>query len=380
MLFRILVNWVKLLTKFHYLSYPKLLTNMKLKLLLLLIAYTSFAQVPAYYSNIDFTQNAENIKSQLATLITTTHTTELVYTSGSSGFLDTWTVLKQSDKDPDNAANVLMIYGWNDTSSTVSEQRSRDVNESCHTSSCTGKWVREHTFPKSIGTPNLGTEFAGADAHNLRAIDAQRNNTRSNKLFGAAAASTASFSINANSWYPGDEWRGDVARIVMYMYLRYPTQCAPINVATGPTTFAPLLDMPDLLLQWNAEDPPSTFELNRNNTIALNQGNRNPFIDNPYLATLIWNGPQTTDTWNVLFNATTSLSKIQLYPIQTDGTIYVRNDTGINLRYTLYNTIGQQLQEDILEQQIHLSNYASGIYLIQIKSNETTQMFKIFKK
>lgn len=353
---------------------------MTLKLLLILVTFSTFAQIPTYYNTVDFTENGENIKFQLTTLITSTHTTELVYTAGSSGLLDTWTVLKQSDLDPTNADNVLLLYGWNDASTTVSEHRSRNFNESCHTSSCTGKWVREHTFPKSIGTPNLGTEFAGSDAHNLRAIDAQRNNSRSNKLYGAASVSASSFSIDSNSWYPGDEWIGDVARIIMYMYVRYPTQCAPVNVATGTTTFAPLQDMPDLLLQWNAQDPPSSFEINRNNTIALNQGNRNPFIDNPFLATLIWTGPQATDSWNVLANDSNSVSKIVLYPTQTNGLIYVTNTKKTNLKYTLFNAWGQQLTEQDLEQEIDLSKYASGLYLIKVATANTNQTFKIIKR
>lgn len=353
---------------------------MKLKLLLLLLSYSGFAQIPAYYSTIDFTQSGENIKSQLITLITQTHTTQLVYTSGSSGLLDTWTVLKQSDLDLLNTDNVLLLYGWDDTSTTVSEIRSRDKTQSCHTSSCTGLWVREHTFPKSIGTPNLGTEFAGADAHNLRAIDAQRNNSRSNKLYGAAPSSTASFSIDANSWYPGDEWRGDVARIIMYMYVRYPTQCAPINVATGTTTFAPLLDMPDILLHWNAQDPPSTFEMNRNNTIATNQGNRNPFIDNPYLATMIWSGPETTDAWDVLRTITQNYNAISLYPTQTEGIINVNNATSSPIKYTIYSLQGQQMVSGILAEQIDISDFTNGLYLIQLMQDENRHMFKILKK
>lgn len=353
---------------------------MKLKLLLLLIAYTSAAQIPAYYSGIDFTQNAENVKAQLATLITNTHTTQLVYTSGSSGLLDTWTVLKQSDLDPANSNNVLLIYGWNDNSTTVSEHRSRGLNESCHTSSCTGKWVREHTFPKSIGTPNLGTEFAGSDAHNLRAIDAQRNNSRSNKLYGAASGSAASLSIDANSWYPGDEWIGDVARIIMYMYVRYPSQCAPANVATGSTTFAPLLDMPDLLLQWNAQDPPSTFEINRNNTIANNQGNRNPFIDNPYLATLIWTGPQATDSWNVLNNDAHTFSELILYPTQTTGIIYATTNSTPNTQYSIYNIQGQKVQSSTLGKKIDITTLTSGMYIIKISDNRFSKTFKIVKQ
>src|SRR5690606_36279059 len=353
---------------------------MKLKLLFLfLIAYSCFGQIPEYYSTIDFSQNGENLKNQLATLITTTHTTELVYTSGSSGLLDTWTVLKQSDLDLDNINNVLLIYGWNDDSTTVSEHRSRDVDESCHTSSCNGKWVRENVFPRSIGTPNLGSEGAGSDAHNLKPIDSQRNNTRGNRLFGNANPSIPSHTISSNAWYPGDEWIGDVARIIMYMYLRYPTQCEAINVATGSVNFAPLGDMPDILLEWNAIDPPSDFEINRNNVIAANQGNRNPFIDNPYLATLICNGPQADDSWNVLNINEVNSFAIKLYPTVTDGLVYIENSTSTNLQYSLYNAMGQLLKENNMEKEIDLSNYSKGLYFIQVSNQGSNQTFKVVK-
>jgi len=42
------------------------------------------------------------------------------------------------------------------------------------------------------------------------------------------------------------------------------------------------------LLQWNLQDPPDDFERNRNNVIYSYQHNRNPFIDNPEFAQLIW--------------------------------------------------------------------------------------------
>src|SRR5690606_18539943 len=127
---------------------------MNIKLLFCLFFYTIVsAQIPEYYQSIDFTLQGEELKTQLSALITSTHTTELVYTSGSSGLLDTWTVLKQSDLNPLNTSNVLLIYGWNDDSSNVTEHYSRNVNLSCHTSSCNGLWVREHVFPRSLGTP-----------------------------------------------------------------------------------------------------------------------------------------------------------------------------------------------------------------------------------
>ncbi len=353
---------------------------MKLKLLLLLLSCSCFAQVPAYYGSIDFTQGGEILKDQLAALITATHTTELTYTSGSSGLLDTWTVLKQSDLDLSQQNAVLLIYGWNDQSAMVSEHRSRGVDESCHTSSCNGKWVREHVFPRSLGTPNLGSEGAGSDAHNLRAVDAQRNNTRGNRMFAGANSSIASFAINAGSWYPGDEWIGDVARIAMYMYLRYPTQCAATAVAGGSAAFADFGDMPDVLLEWNVLDPPSGFELNRNNAIAASQGNRNPFIDNPYLATLIWNGPAAADSWNLLQVDRFQTPAVKLYPTITSGTVFVENSTGAALKYCLYDSVGPLIKQEELRNEIDLSACASGLYLVRVSGQGSSKTYKLVKK
>jgi len=352
----------------------------KLKLLLSLIVYNSFGQIPSYYSTIDFLQDGESIKNQLSNLITTTHTTQLVYTSGSSGLLDTWTVLKESDLELQDENNVLLLYGWDNQSTTISEHRLRDVTFSCHTSSCTGKWVREHVFPKSLGTPDLGTEGAGSDAHNLRAIDAQRNNARSNKLFTTANPSAASYSVSSNTWYPGDEWIGDVARIIMYMHLRYPSQCNAMNAATGGSTFASLNDMPDILLQWNAQDPPSLFEINRNNQIAISQGNRNPFIDNPYLATLIWNGPESVDSWNTLSVTSKTMDELKFYPTITRDIVYVTYDNSEMLTYTVYNTTGQILASGNLSTQIDLSHYSKGLYFIQVSNLAKSRTFKVIKK
>lgn len=353
---------------------------MKLKLLLgLFITALTYAQIPAYYQSIDFSQTGPALKSQLSTLIINTHTTELVYTSGSSGLLDTWTVLKQSDLDPTNTNNVLLIYGWNDSSTNVTEHHSRGVNESCHTSSCSGLWVREHVFPKSLGTPNLENEFAGADAHNLRAIDSQRNNSRGNKLFGAGTASVPSYSINTTSWYPGDEWRGDVARIIMYMYLRYPTQCSPNSVTTSDSGNVPPPDMPELFLEWNRLDPPSEFEIQRNNVIATNQGNRNPFIDNPYLATLIWSGEAATDTWNMLSVDYSTLENIYLYPTATKDYVYINNNNYDNLSITVYNLLGQKVEVNVTATTLDFTSLSQGVYIIKLQADNQTKTVKVYK-
>ncbi|MGQ3677681.1 endonuclease [Tenacibaculum discolor] len=242
------------------------------------------SELSEYYKDVDFTLTGSSLKDVLATEIIDSHTTFLDYTPG------IWDVLKQSDLDPTDNTKVVLIYGYDDTDGNyvTDRTRSKDAN-----GGNTGDWNREHVFPKSLGTPDLGTSGPGADAHHLRPSDVKFNNDRSSKKFAAGSGNAGDVSGN---WYPGDEWKGDVARMMMYMYLRYGSQCLPKNVAVG-SVVASDSNMVDLLLEWNAQDPVSDLEIQRNNIVANEQGNRNPFIDNPYLATVIWSGNEAENTW-----------------------------------------------------------------------------------
>jgi len=242
------------------------------------------SELSEYYKDVDFTLTGSSLKDVLATEIIDSHTTFLDYTPG------IWNVLKQSDLDPTDNTKVVLIYGYDDTDGNyvTDRTRSKDAN-----GGNTGDWNREHVFPKSLGTPDLGTSGPGADAHHLRPSDVSFNSQRGNKLFATGSGNAGDVSGN---WYPGDEWKGDVARMMMYMYLRYGSQCLPKNVAVG-SVVASDSNMVDLLLEWNAQDPVSDLEIQRNNIVANEQGNRNPFIDNPYLATVIWSGNEAENTW-----------------------------------------------------------------------------------
>ncbi|WP_425656806.1 endonuclease [Tenacibaculum ascidiaceicola] len=242
------------------------------------------SELSEYYKDVDFTLTGSSLKDVLATEIIDSHTTFLDYTPG------IWNVLKQSDLDPTDNTKVVLIYGYDDTDGNyvTDRTRSKDAN-----GGNTGDWNREHVFPKSLGTPDLGTSGPGADAHHLRPSDVSFNSQRGNKLFATGSGNAGDVSGN---WYPGDEWKGDVARMMMYMYLRYGSQCLPKNVAVG-SVVASDSNMVDLLLEWNAQDPVSDLEIQRNYIVANEQGNRNPFIDNPYLATVIWSGNEAENTW-----------------------------------------------------------------------------------
>lgn len=339
----------------------------------LLLPFYCFSQIPQYYESIDFSQTGSDLKNQLNILISETHTVNLIYTP------EVWQVLKQSDLDPDNSNNVLLVYGFSDDDGVFMTDRSRNVDDSCHSSSCFGLWNREHVFPRSLGNPNLGLEYAGADAHSLRPADSQKNSSRSNRPF-EAGSGNASYITSSGNFFPGDEWKGDVARMMMYMYVRYPTQCASTNVGIGSASYSFFGDMPDVFLEWNALDPVSEFEIQRNDYVSTIQGNRNPFIDNPYLATLIWNGPDAEDRWDTLNTSSSTILPVFVYPSITSGSVYLNNPENIPYTITISNTAGIYFNAPFENNLLSLDSLKTGMYFIIIKKNDFQQTFKIIKQ
>lgn len=357
-------------------------------LLTLLFAIFSFGQdgSPAspYYNGMDWSLTGMALKNALSTKITNTHTNFLSYS-------EVWDATQVTDLDPNDPTNnnVLLIYGFSNntcptSSSDDKDHRTRNKFFKGGSTSC--EWNREHVYAKSLGTPSLnagGTSDAGEDAHHLRASDVDRNNDRASEKF--AAGSGNSGDITSTTWYPGDEWKGDVARMMMYMYLRYPTQCLPINVGVGnPVSVDP--DMIDLFLQWNAEDPVSQYEDNRNTyhgNIAnpFAQGNRNPFIDNPYLATIIWGGPIAQNRWTFLDNKTFASNSISVYPNPSNTGNFTITSVEDLTRIAIYNINGQLIQEENNPSKIgdnyEITSLASGFYFLELSNNSAKQIKKI---
>ena len=337
--------------------------------------------MPNYYEGIDFSANNRDLRDDLTNLITATHRNKLTYTPG------VWDALMVSDLDPSDQtnSNVLLIYGYDNSSEPKNHRtRNKDLrNTGCSAGQCTGLWEREHVFPKSLAQPELITtsRSAGTDAHNLRAADRQMNSLRSNKPYIDATGNARS--VGGNAFYPGDEWIGDVARIMMYMYVRYNDEntqlCDPNIVAWENTnTFSP--EMPDLFLKWNALDPPSELELVRNEVISELQGNRNPFIDNPYIATLTWGGQTATNTWSELSSTDYNLQevKVEITPNPTTSIATINSNQFVSAN--LYNINGSLLQS-VTTKEVNLSSYPAGIYILAITlENGTIVTKKVIKK
>lgn len=148
-------------------------------------------------------------------------------------------------------------------------------------------WNREHVWPKNLG--GFNTSGPGADLHHIRPSDASVNSTRGNKKYGYANGGTEKYGSNPasgclggyyNSTYfePLDNVKGDVARICLYVHVRYGGEWSQCSKITN------VFQSVDVLLEWMAIDPVDTWEMGRNEVVAAYQGNRNVFIDYPELA------------------------------------------------------------------------------------------------
>ena len=337
---------------------------------------SNFGQVPSYYQSINLNLTGDLLKTELSNLIISTHQNLIPYTSTNS--VDTWDVIKSSDIYSSDPSKVMLVYGYNDNDAVVENDRTRDKTLSCHSGSCFGLWNREHVFPKSLASPNLVTNSPGpgTDVHNLRACDYTTNSSRGNKKYNLGNGNSGS--TNQGDWYPGDEWKGDVARIIMYMFLRYPNQCEATSVGQGTQQYSPNGDIPDLFLDWNQDDPVSNFEELRNEEIFTAQGNRNPFIDNPFLATLIWSGPNAENKWN--FNSTNNKYNhaIEVAYNSYENTISLNHVENENLKTVELLNLNGQIIEIFYGSNFSLPNISKGIYFIKLNLENEVLIRKIF--
>ena len=135
----------------------------------------------------------------------------------------------------------------------------------------------------------------GTDLHHLRAEDVTVNGTRGNKDFdngGAAVSGCTDCWTDSDSFEPRDAVKGDVARMLFYMAVRYEGDDGfyDLELSTVSGSAVPRIGDLDILLAWSAGDPVDAFEMRRNEPIHSQwQGNRNPFIDHPEWAAAIWN-------------------------------------------------------------------------------------------
>lgn len=207
--------------------------------------------------------------------------------------------LKYTDEDPNNSRNVLLLYtNWSYPKNNFGGGADQ--------------WNREHTWAKSQG--NFGTSKGpGTDLHHLRPTDVTVNSKRGHLMFdnggtfytdrsrygGGSGETLCRF--DGDSWEPADRVKGDVARMMFYMAVRYEgsgknsdrvdLELAEYSSPSGKHGRLSTLKV------WHRNDPVNDWEIRRNNRIYEKQRNRNPFIDYPELAEYIW-GDKVGEVWH----------------------------------------------------------------------------------
>ena len=284
-------------------------------------------------------------------------------------------ILKKADQNPLNSNQVWMMY-------VESPRAKLDYQTG---SSNVGTWNREHIYPQSRGGFSNGTSStpdginvwlptnaddinaAHADAHHLRAEDGPENSSRNNRDYGGT-------DYNGPVGTQGS-WKGDVARAVFYMAVRY-NALDVVNGNPPDTTVGQLGDLASLLA-WNHSDPSDDFEMNRNNYIYTWQVNRNPFIDHPGLADYIW-GTHVGEPWSAtLSTPDVNALQVLLYPNPANDYLYI---DGVQDRGQLevYTITGQKVKTLNFEGTTKVSlDLSSGMYITKITSDNKTVVKKL---
>lgn len=212
--------------------------------------------------------SSTELKNSLHTLMTNTHTYKSTYD-------DCHYKANRTDCENEEGSNNKLSLIYTSYTATMSQWNG---------------WNREHVWPKSLGGNT--TTGGGADLHHIRPSDAGVNSSRGNKKYGNAPGGTEKYGTNPATGYLGGQYnstyfepldnvKGDVARICLYVWVRW-------GSAWGADSITEVFQSVDVLLEWMLIDPVDTWELGRNEVVQSIQGNRNVFIDYPEYAWLIF--------------------------------------------------------------------------------------------
>lgn len=303
-------------------------------------------------------------------------------------YADIWDIIRTADQNPANSNQVWCMYV---------ESPMAKIDQQVG-SSIVGKWNREHIFCQSRGGFEVSSNDTAdginfwsstsaasvvdgvSDAHHIRVENGQENSSRNNKNYGTVNSAT----VYAGPSNSQGSWRGDVARALFYMAVRF----NGLNVVNGdpneylPSTTTSSGNIGDLatLLTWNTTDPRDDFEMNRNNYIYTWQMNRNPFIDYPLLANYIF-GANFGQPWSASLSTQNSIqNKIVAYPNPAEDYLIISGLEG-NAKAEIYTLTGQLIQSVEFDNQIKLNiNFCPGLYLVTITNGLQTITKKIIVK
>ena len=224
----------------------------------------------SYYSFVP-SNPTEGLDGTLRTTLTSNILPKQWYSYSGSGETTLSSILQQADEDPTNSSNMIYLY----TRDSVKKNPAS-----------TSSWNREHTWPKSLSGGCWEENKAGTDILHLRPTYQTPNSTRSNNKFAEISGGTKKTYngmdygyLSGSNFMPLDSVKGDVARVIMYVWVAYKNYYGNLPAITN------VFQSYDTLLKWHTQDKPDVMEAHRND-VAENslQKNRNPFVDHPEYA------------------------------------------------------------------------------------------------
>ena len=265
------------------------------------VSIQTWAVTSSYYSSLEGLKDS-TLRSAITTLIYTKHTTALGYN---------WTF------DGIDVVNNEVLDMYSTCTWTVTTDQCGNYDGICD---C---YNREHIVPQSLfnkQSPQVG------DRHHLFLTDGKVNGVRSDYAFGENSATntwsglsnstkalgqlgsaTDAYSSSVTVFEPDDQYKGDIARAILYMAVRYATsnECRayngtsnsyPVTAWSSNEMFSGSLSTNyglsdaavQTFLKWHRADKVSSKEIARNSGVEAKQGNRNPFVDYPALVEYLW--------------------------------------------------------------------------------------------
>ncbi len=339
---------------------------------LLLISLNILGQPDGYYSQADGLTGTE-LKQALHNIIDN----QSVRT-----YSQLWTDFQRTDRKSDGT--VWDMYS--DIPGGSPNYVYHFITDQCGNYSSEGDcYNREHSFPKSWFGGEVEPMYT--DLFHLYPTDGYVNNRRGNFPFGVTNSPSwtssngskvgpcSSPGYSGTVFEPVDEYKGDFARSLLYMAVRYYGEDSAWPGSDMTKGAEPLPWALDLLAEWSKNDPVSQKEADRNDSIYAVQGNRNPFIDNQS-----W----VNDVWSL----TSSAGKVNpdeqviLYPNPVSDILNVSIDNNGwgGSEITIYDCSGTLIIERRCEGNrvsVNTSGLSSGIYIL-VLTRKNTRVYKRF--
>lgn len=297
------------------------------------VSVTPAENLPEYYAAVN-NQSGKNLFDKVHTIAKVGY--------HSLGYDGLWSAYKETDLRPDGTI-------WDMYSNCKFKLGSEQCGSYQKECDC---YNREHSIPKSwFGGSKSGP---GCDIFHLVPTDGKVNGMRGNNAFGEVSSasytsgngsklgSSKTISVNGKTvvgdnisatcsgkvFEPIDEYKGDFARGYFGTMIRWAGDYQTFTSGDGGSIFSGNYTATGnfgltkygvaLLLKWHREDPVSEKEIARNNGIQKTQGNRNPFIDYPYLVEYIW-GEKAGEKVNI--SNLISSSDSRFHPGESNGWI-----------------------------------------------------------